>query len=179
MTKKQILIVSTAKELFMKHGVRRITINEICQKAGVSKVTFYRYFTNKQELAMLIRDSLMQEGFSRFDEISGREIRFAEKIDLMTEWRREFFSGMSADFIEDVFSMEDMKEKFRDRLLHVIRSAQQKGDIRKEISPELVWLVTEKMNELVTEGQWKSAVKDYGEYQGQMRLMFYHGLLTK
>ncbi|MCK4751016.1 MAG: TetR/AcrR family transcriptional regulator, partial [Bacteroidales bacterium] len=154
-------------------------INEICQKAGVSKVTFYRYYTNKQELAIFIRDSMIQEGFSRFDEISGKEISFAEKIDLMTEWRREFFSGMSADFIEDVFSMEDIKERFRERLFNVIRSAQQKGDIRKEISPALVWLVTEKMNELVTEGKWKSAVKDYSEYQGQMRLMFYHGLLTK
>ena len=79
MTKKQILIIDTAKDLFMKHGVRRITINEICEKAGVSKVTFYRYYTNKQELAIFIRDSLMQEGFSRFDEISDTDISFAKK----------------------------------------------------------------------------------------------------
>jgi len=179
MRKKQVQIVNAARDLFFHHGIRRISIKEICEKAEVSKVTFYRYYNNKEELAVFIQDSLVEEGFSRFDEISEQEISYGEKIDLMTEWRRGFFSGMSADFIEDVFSMEGFNEMIRERFYKVITSAQDKGEIKKELSPELIWLVSEKMFELVTEGKWKEAVPEYSEYQAQMRLLFFHGLLTE
>jgi AcrR family transcriptional regulator len=178
MTKKQRHIVETAKGLFLKHGVKRITIREICQKAGVSKVTFYRYYTNKDDLVRYIRDSLLQEGFSHFDRIIQPDLGFAEKVDRMTEWRREFFSTMSSDFIEDVLSMDDIMDKVKERFFRMMETGQRKGDIRKEISPELVWMVSEKMNELVTQGKWRSVASDYSEYQAQMRLLFFHGLLT-
>lgn len=179
MSKKQEHLIEAAKSLFLYHGVRRVSIKEICGKASVSKVTFYRYFSEKAELVKLIRDSLIKEGFSKFDEISVQEISYAEKLDLMTEWRRKFFSGMSPDFIEDVFSMEDLTEMIKERFFRMITDAQKNGDIRKELSPELIWLVNEKMYELSAEGNWKTAVADYGEYQAQLRLLFFHGLLTK
>ena len=122
---------------------------------------------------------MLEEGFRRFDEISEQDMSYPEKIQLMTEWRREFFSGMSADFIEDVFSMDDLKGKIKERFFLVIRSAQDQGEIKKEISPELIWLVAEKIYEMVSEGKWKSAVPDYGEFQAQMRALFFEGLLTE
>ena len=47
-------IIDTAKTLFMKHGMRRITVEEICREASVSKMTFYRLFTNKEDVAEII-----------------------------------------------------------------------------------------------------------------------------
>jgi AcrR family transcriptional regulator len=141
-------------------------------------VTYYRYFSNKDDLVKLIRDRLISEGFSRFDEISRLETSFADKVDLMTEWRRDFFSGMSTDFIEEVLSMKDLNEMIKERFFSMITSAQDKGDIRRELSPELVWLVTEKLYELITDGSWKNITPDYSEYQAQMRTLFFHGLLT-
>ena len=37
LSKKQQQLVITAENLFKKHGIKRVTIEEICQKAGVSK----------------------------------------------------------------------------------------------------------------------------------------------
>jgi AcrR family transcriptional regulator len=76
---------------FLKHGVKRVTIEEICEKAKVSKVTFYRYFTNKEAIVRHIRDQLMQAGFAKYDEIVALDISFPQKIDMMTKWRVDFY----------------------------------------------------------------------------------------
>lgn len=178
MTRKQTLLVDAARELFYNHGIRRITIKEICEKAGVSKVTFYRYYNDKNDLVKTIRDELIYNGQSKFDEISEREISYGEKVDLMTDWRREFLSGMSPDFIEDIFLMEDFNEIVKERFFNMILSAQKKGEIRSELSPELIWQVSEKIHEMVSDGSWRRSVDDYSEYQAQIRLLFFHGLLV-
>ena len=178
MTRKQTLLVDAARELFFKHGIRRISIKEICEKAGVSKVTFYRYYTDKNDLARFIRDELMGVGVSKFDEITASDISYGEKVDLMTDWRREFFSGMSPDFIEDIFLMEDFNEIVKERFSKMIQSAQEKGEIKKELSPELIWQLSQKIHEMVSDGSWRNVAIDYSEYQSQIRLLFFHGLLV-
>ena len=51
-TSYQILF-STAKNLFFKFGLRRVSVEEICIKASVSKMTFYRNFNNKEHIAVI------------------------------------------------------------------------------------------------------------------------------
>lgn len=43
-------IQQKALELFFRHGIRSITMDEIANQAGVSKKTIYQYFTNKDDL---------------------------------------------------------------------------------------------------------------------------------
>ncbi len=176
-SKKCTQLIETAKDLFCKHGVKRITIGEICKKSNVSKVTFYKIFTNKDELVRHIRNELIEQGFSKFDEINQLEIGFPEKVDLITQWRIDFFSNIESEFIEDILSVEDTIEEMKSRYLKNIESAQIKGEVRKDLSPELIWLVTEKLNELVRDGSWKEIFCDYSEFQKQLRKMYFYGLL--
>jgi len=176
---KGLKLKATAKELFFKYGVKRVTVEEICAKAGVSKVTFYKYFSDKFQLAALIRDELTEEGFAKFDEINALDVSYPEKINRMTRWRTEFFSAITHEFIEDVMNMEDLYEEVKKRYLKNIRSAQEKGEIRGDLSPELIWLVSEKLNEIVKDGSWKEISPDLGEFQKQLRALYFWGLLTR
>ncbi|MBN1927463.1 MAG: helix-turn-helix transcriptional regulator, partial [Prolixibacteraceae bacterium] len=47
-------ILQSAKKLFWKYGIRKVSIDEICREAGVSRMTFYRLFKNKIELAKVV-----------------------------------------------------------------------------------------------------------------------------
>ena len=47
---KYLDIFKTAKDLFWKYGIKRVSIEEICKEAKVSKMTFYKFFPNKIEL---------------------------------------------------------------------------------------------------------------------------------
>lgn len=175
--RKYALLVETAKGLFFKHGIKRVTVEEICEKSNVSKVTFYRYFSDKMQLARLIIDQLNDEGFSKFDEINQLDLPYPEKVDLMTQWRIEFFSSMADEFIEDTLAFEDVHQEVNKRYLKNIIDAQEKGEIQPDLSPELILLVTEKLNEIVEDGSWKRIFTDFNEFQRQIRNMYYYGLL--
>ena len=143
--KKYAQLVEAAKGLFLKHGIKRVTVEEICEKASVSKVTFYKYFSDKMQLAHIIVDQLNDEGFSKFDEINRYDLPYPEKVDLMTQWRAAFFSQMATEFIEDVLVFEDVQKEVEKRYLRNIIDAQEKGEIRADLSPKLILLVTEKL----------------------------------
>ena len=175
--KKFRQLVDTGRELFFKHGIKRVAVEEICKKANVSKVTFYKYFDNKLELAKYIGDELINLGFARFDEIDRLDTSFPEKIDLMTQWRIEFFSQIRSEFVEEILNLDGVYAEIKKRYLKNIKAAQERGEIRKEISIELIWLVTEKLNELVKDGSWKSIFSDYSQFQQQLRKLYFYGLL--
>ena len=175
--KKYAQLVETAKGLFLKHGIKRVTVEEICEKASVSKVTFYKYFPDKMQLARIIVDQLNDEGFLKFDEINRLDLPYPEKVDLMTQWRAVFFSQMAPEFIEEVLVFEDIHQEVQKRYLRNITDAQEKGEIRPDLSPEFILLVTEKLNEIVKDGSWKAIFTDFNEFQRQIRKMYYYGLL--
>ena len=39
-----------AQELFREYGLNKVSVEEICDRAGVSKMTFYRQYRNKIDL---------------------------------------------------------------------------------------------------------------------------------
>ena len=43
-------IISTARELFRKHGLRGVGVDAIAEAAGTNKMTMYRHFRSKDEL---------------------------------------------------------------------------------------------------------------------------------
>lgn len=174
---KRTHLIDTAKLLFYKYGIRRITIDEICAKSNVSKVTYYKYFSNKSDLVLLIRDQLVEEGFQKFDEISDLVIPYPDKVMLMTKWRVEFLSSMSNDFIEDIMNVVDLYQEVKKRYLRNIEKAQDTGEINPDLSPELIWLVTEKLGELTKDGSWKNVTTDYIEFQKQLRDLYFNGIL--
>lgn len=45
-------ILNVASELFYKQGYRATGINEVIQKSGVAKATFYSHFPSKEDLAL-------------------------------------------------------------------------------------------------------------------------------
>jgi AcrR family transcriptional regulator len=49
-------IVLSALELFLTHGIKKTTVDEVAQQAGVTRVTVYRYFNDKKDI---VRASFM------------------------------------------------------------------------------------------------------------------------
>lgn len=43
-------IIEASEQLFMEKSVSKVTINDIVQRAGIAKGTFYLYFDSKETL---------------------------------------------------------------------------------------------------------------------------------
>ena len=178
-TQKRTQIIQTAERLLSRFGAKRITVEEICREAGVCKMTFYKYFPNKVELVRNIRDAWVEEGFRKFDEINAMDIPFPEKINLMTRWKVEFTSRVNTEFIREMVSIDDVMDRAKRRFLGNITDAQKLGEIRSDIDPRFLWIVTEKLYELVKEGSWKSVFTEFSQFQEQLRTLIFFGLLTR
>ncbi|MEX1378244.1 MAG: helix-turn-helix domain-containing protein [Eubacteriales bacterium] len=175
-------LVDTAKRLFFKYGVKRVTVEEICTESNVSKMTFYKFFKNKTELAVQIRDQLTEEGFAKFDEINKRDISFMEKIDLTTAWRIEFASSMTEEFMNDIMDLEyihNQQEAIKNRYLSNIKKAQEKGEINPDLSTEVIWYVTQKFNEFAKEAYEKKLFENNAQMQTQLREIYFYGLVKR
>ena len=105
-------------------------------------------------------------------------ISYPEKIRLMSRWRVELLSKMNNEFIKEVISKEEIAEESKKRFMKNVATAQKKGEIKPEISPDLIWLITDKLHEISTEGKCHTIFSDYGKYQDQVREIIFFGLLT-
>jgi TetR/AcrR family transcriptional regulator, cholesterol catabolism regulator len=56
-------IADRARGVFMKYGIRSVSMDDICRELGMSKRTLYRYFGNKADLVSRI----LQQSFEDFE----------------------------------------------------------------------------------------------------------------
>ena len=87
-------IVSTAYELFARHGLRAIGVDRIIAEAGVAKTTLYRHFRSKDDLVLAVlqrREEIWLDGWL-LPAIAGRgapEEQLLAIFDAFDEWFRQ------------------------------------------------------------------------------------------
>jgi len=176
---KREQILQTAHELFSRHGAKRVTVEELCRVAGVSKVTFYRHFANKIALLETIRDRVADETFAAFDAIDALDIPFVEKIERMTWYKAGQAHRMNVDYIRELVSTDAVHAEVKRRFQANLRRARERGEIRSDIDLEFHWLVLQKCNELFVEGAWQEVLPDAATFTRQLRTLLWFGLLTR
>jgi AcrR family transcriptional regulator len=147
-----------AGELFWKHGFKRVSVEEICRKANVSKMTFYKYFPNKTELAKKIYSDIVADAENRFREIMDSDASPAEKIKEVIRMKFEGTMNISPEFMADFYTGSDselisfVRERTQE-ILSVLRTdyirAQEKGIFRKDFNVDLLIKMQAKMTELM------------------------------
>ena len=151
-------IMKTAHDLFWKHGFRRVSIEEICRKAGVSKMTFYRFFPNKIELAKTVFREVIDEGMQRFKDIMDADITGAEKIKRIILLKAEGTNDISREFMEDFYldNEFELKSFVEAKImeatqvgLRVFGEAQQNGIIRNDVKLEFMFAFSTKAIEIM------------------------------
>ncbi len=156
-TDKKAIILNSARELFWKHGFRRVSVEEICKKAGISKMTFYRYFPNKIELAKTVFDNVVREGYEKFQLIMSEDtapeekiqkillLKFDETHDISQEFLMDFYSGKEAGLRDYV---QVKTNEVWQNIIGDFRIAQQKGMFRNDINLEFFFSISRKLIEL-------------------------------
>jgi len=153
-------LLEAGRMLFWKYGFRKVSVEEICQAAGVSKMTFYRNFENKTAFAKQILDQAVEEGITRFSTIMDSDVSAQEKIRKLILLKTEGTADISREFIEDVYSsrgeelqqyMMQLTGKTAGMIVGAFRQAQEKGFFRKDFRPEMLIAMSMKMIDLLTD----------------------------
>lgn len=184
-TKKQVLIVETARELFSKYGMKKVSVEEICNKAGVSKMTFYRHHKNKASLAAHILSAIYDESFTWFEDLIERDQPVDEKIREMLKHKAMMLARLGEDFVLDIVAdkgelnriMLQAMAKVGGDFRRFIVKGQERGEIRAELKPEFVILMLDKMQELGRDEGLRGLFSDYTEFALALNHFFYYGIL--
>jgi AcrR family transcriptional regulator len=87
---RQQNLVDAAKHLFSKQGYSGTTIDDIVEKAGVAKVTFYAYFKSKEEIALCIKRQGTEEAIAYSETLLAKRLTADEMLDALildvSEW---------------------------------------------------------------------------------------------
>jgi AcrR family transcriptional regulator len=183
-SKKRARLLETAIRLFTTHGIRRITVEEICREAGASKMTFYKHFSNKMDLLRHIWNSWFEEAYRRLDEIDEMQISFPEKMRLLIQYKMELLETMSPGFVDEVIHAEpelasfigEMKQHNYRLFMEFVRKAQGRGDMRK-MRPELLYALLDTMMEIISDDALLAAYPSRLELIYEVHDFLFFGIL--
>ena len=185
---KRELILKTGKELFWKFGFKRVTIEEICKEAGISKMTFYKFFTNKIDLVKTIMNDILQESISKYKKIMASDIPYPEKVVALIHLKSEQVETMSSEFFRDYVQADDpemisylqqLSGESMQMFTDDFRKAQENGDIRKDLKIEFIMYM---MNHLVEMAQNDALINIYEEPQDlvmEITNFLFYGILNR
>jgi AcrR family transcriptional regulator len=82
-------ILAAACCLFREKGFKKTSVEEMCQRAGVSKMSFYRSFKDKTDLFITIFTPIFKEQLVWAEQLLLREMPFRTKLDALLKKRKE------------------------------------------------------------------------------------------
>ena len=142
------LIADTAMELFRKKGYESVSVNSICEQAGVSRVTFYSIFSNKDQIIGFILNDFQIDFYAVFTSFIVEENDF-ERVSILFNYDLELSERGGYQLMLELLKAElersigimDAVYVFNDWFVKLIGNCQKSGIIRnKGNAAELVSL---------------------------------------
>lgn len=181
-------ILETAHHLFWKFGIRRVSVEEVCKEAGVSKMTFYRFFKNKIELARKVIDDIFEDAEEKYTALMNRDIPFEEKIKEQIIMKFEGTKDISEEIIKDIYSgwnkeLHKIFMTYAARMTQRVQNdyieAQKKGHIRKDVNINFIFYLSQKMAEMTTDPHLMAIYKTPQEAIMEFMNMLFYGILPR
>lgn len=185
---KREQLLKTGRELFWKFGFRRVTVEEICKEAGVSKMTFYKFFSNKIDLVKTIMSDMVDESLVKYRSFMESDLPYTEKVFRMIQMKREGTEAMSNEFFRDYTSLDDpemMKylEEMASTSIQIFQEdllkAQRKGDIRKDVKVEFILYFVNHMSEMIQDEKLQGLYNTPQELVLEVINFMFYGLLSR
>lgn len=190
MHKKQEAILTAAQKLFYRFGIKKVSIEEICKEAKVSKMTFYKYFPNKIALAKSVLDAVFAVSIDMTHKVLKEDAPFIEKMNKLVQWKINYNKDASMTFIRELYASEDadpeiighIRDEIKKNLQRYIEDfvkAQQEGWIRKDIKPQLFIAMLNQMAVLSGDEKVLSAYDSATELISEMSKLFIYGIANE
>ena len=139
-------ILGKATDLFMRYGIRSVTMDEIALQSGVSKKTVYQFYADKNELVDAVLISILdnnQENCCQYKVTAGNAI---EEVFFATAMVKQMFENMNPSLLYDLekhhaesykkfnqFKYKFLREILVDNLRRGIREELYRSDINIEV----------------------------------------------
>lgn len=183
--KTRAALLEAGGKIFWKYGIRKATVEDICKEAGVSKMTFYRFFENKIVLAEKALTKIYESALQDYNKIMLSEIPFPEKIRQIVLLKHQGTLDISEEFLNDVYrgdepSLMGLMEKYSEISKKTIREdfekAQKDGWIREELKTDFLMYMMDRIGERMFDEKLKAMFHNPHDMLIELTNFFFYGI---
>jgi AcrR family transcriptional regulator len=147
-------ILRATLELFRVHGIRKVAINDIAQKAGVSPATVYNHFGSKEDLVRAAVKHFLTSTLADFRKIIEGDLPFLEKLEQIILYKSEIFGQYHGELLQTIVSDDPEIRQLVDSVYQVevrrcltdfYEDGKRQGYVNPELSTETIMLFSEIM----------------------------------
>ncbi len=169
----KLKLYNAAKKLFFSRGIKDVSVEQIVEEAGVSKMSFYRSYGNKGEVALEILKKEIEESMVGYQAITYSDHPFLDKMAMFMTLKMEQADLVTSQFYMDVVGnvIPKLRDYYAEQqtagLEHfkmMFKVAQENGDVRADLDITFVPLIADYLNKL-------SADKAYIKMMGGQKEM--------
>lgn len=178
-----------AEELFMRYGVRSISMDDIARHLSVSKKTLYQHFVDKEDIVTVTCQSHLNRDAEEFQAIRKTARNAIEELFQLSVYLKRHMQDMNPSLLFDLQKYHpkawsvwlDYKNKFiRDSVIRNLKQGIEEGYFRPEMDPQVIAAVRMEMVQLAfNEEIFPHERFRLPEVQGQIFDHFVFGLLTE
>lgn len=182
-------ILKDAEELFIKFGVRSVTMDDVAREVSMSKKTLYQYFDNKDTLVSEVALSHITKEAKEFEEIETISQDAIHEIFLVTLCLRKHVFKMNPSLLYDMQKYHadawDHYLNFKNNFIrgHIERNISrgiEEGYFRADIDPRVLSILRVEQVQLAFDTKiFPQDHFDFAAVQLQILDHFIHGLLTE
>jgi AcrR family transcriptional regulator len=140
-------ILKGAEELFLRYGIRSITMDEIAKHLGMSKKTIYQFFSDKDEMVHTLMKEKLNEDERDFKELSDKAGNFVEEIFLHMKKIGEIVGQINPNVFYDLQKyypqtwklFRDFKEQCICAMVEQsLENGKKQGLVRKDVNTKIM-----------------------------------------
>ncbi|MHB1315759.1 MAG: TetR/AcrR family transcriptional regulator [Christensenellales bacterium] len=147
MNRKEERILNATITLFIKNGIKKTTMDDIAENAKVSKVTIYKYFTDKESLSLSVGRKVLSQYKAELNSIIDSSQPIADKLIHFLDVVRDFTSGDKlymcgelSKYNEDVkFEYDSYMKTYKETIMSLIEEGKRDRLIRSDIDNETAY----------------------------------------
>jgi TetR/AcrR family transcriptional regulator, cholesterol catabolism regulator len=147
MEPKAIAILEKVSGLYMKYGIRSVTMDDVSRELGISKKTLYEHFKDKNDLVRCFTEHQLSSMDREFLSISRKKINAIERLfeisDMLFRFMRDFNPSVNFDlqkYYSEIWSI--LMEYKRDQVFNYVKDnltqGINEGLYRKDINPDII-----------------------------------------
>jgi TetR/AcrR family transcriptional regulator, cholesterol catabolism regulator len=136
-----------AEELFMRYGLRSVSMDDIARHLGVSKKTIYQHFADKDEVVATVAKGHMLKQREQFDLIARQSRNAVEELVQISMCLKENMKNINPSLLFDMQKYHQkawsewlsFKQKFiRENVIRSLRQGIGEGVFRDDIEVDII-----------------------------------------
>lgn len=181
-------LLKGAEDLFLKYGVRSITMDDIARHLGISKKTIYQHFEDKDDIVALVLKTHMERQRQQFDEIAAKSKNSVEEMVRLSVLLKESMRNVNASLLFELQKyhqrawntwLEFKKKDIHQSIIRNLKQGIEEGYFRNDINVDVLGRMRLEMVQMAFDNMvFPRESFNLSEVQAQLFDHFVHGLLT-